>query len=127
MKKKNLPKESTPFWRTTLNALNGIGLGLESERSLRLHFVAMFLVSTLGLMLQISLIEWGILFLTFALLTGLELANTAIETLADFIHPDVHPAVKRLKDIAAGSVFVAAIFAVAIGIVVFFPKIFVNL
>jgi diacylglycerol kinase (ATP) len=46
-----------------------------------------------------------------------------MESFADFMHPDEHPAVKRVKDIAAGAVQVAAIFSIAIAIVLFGPKI----
>ena len=113
---------SRPFMQTTLDALNGIALGLESERSLRLHALAVALVVFMGVLVGLTLTEWALLFLTFGLLMALELVNTAIETVADFIHPDHHPAIKRIKDLAAGAVLIAAVFSVAIGIVLFAPK-----
>ena len=67
--------------------------------------------------------EWAIVFLTYAVLTGLELLNSAIESLANYVQPEEHPAMKRAKDLAAGAVLCAAIFAVAIGILLFLPKI----
>jgi diacylglycerol kinase len=69
------------------------------------------------------MLEWALLFLTYAVMMGLELVNSAIESIADFLHPEEHPAVKRVKDIAAGAVLVASIFSVAIAIVLFGPKI----
>jgi diacylglycerol kinase len=111
------------FWETTKNALNGIALAAESERSFRIHTLAMVVVTVLGWYLELAMLEWGLLFLTYAVMMGIELLNSAMESFADFMHPDEHPAVKRVKDIAAGAVQVAAIFSIAIAIVLFGPKI----
>jgi len=111
------------FWETTKNALNGIALAAESERSFRIHTLAMVVVTVLGWYLELAMLEWALLFLTYAVMMGLELLNSAIESFADFMHPDEHPAVKRVKDMAAGAVQVAAIFSIAIAIVLFGPKI----
>jgi undecaprenol kinase len=111
------------FWETTKNALNGIALAAESERSFRIHTLAMLVVTVLGWYLELAMLEWGLLFLTYAVMMGLELLNSAMESFADFMHPDEHPAVKRVKDMAAGAVQVAAIFSIAIAIVLFGPKI----
>ena len=54
---------------------------------------------------------------------GLELVNSSIEALCDFVQPHDHPAMKRTKDLAAGAVLMASVFAVAAAIVLFYPKI----
>ena len=119
--------EPTPFlksfWQTSMHALNGIALAFESERSFRIHTLAMVLVSATGAYLGMDLMEWAILFLTYVVMLGFELLNTAMESFANFLHPDEHPAIKRVKDIAAGAVLVASIFSVAIAIILFGPKI----
>ena len=119
--------EPTPFlksfWQTSLHALNGIALAFESERSFRIHILAMVVVTGLGWYVHLSLTEWAVLFLTYGVMLGFELLNTALESMANFIHPEEHPAIKRVKDLAAGAVQVAAIFSVAIAIVLFGPKI----
>ncbi|HAB34968.1 MAG TPA: diacylglycerol kinase [Cryomorphaceae bacterium] len=111
------------FWQTSMHALNGIALAFESERSFRIHTLAMVLVSATGAYLGMDLMEWAILFLTYVVMLGFELLNTAMESFANFLHPDEHPAIKRVKDIAAGAVLVASIFSVAIAIILFGPKI----
>jgi undecaprenol kinase len=45
-----------------------------------------------------------------------ELLNTALEELIDHLHPGQHPAMGRAKDMAAGAVLVASLFAVAVGV-----------
>ena len=45
-----------------------------------------------------------------------ELFNTAIENLADHLHPEIHPSIRMVKDCAAGAVLVASAGALAVGI-----------
>ena len=45
-----------------------------------------------------------------------ELLNTALEHLADRLHPDRHPAIQMAKDCAAGAVLLASLAAAAIGL-----------
>jgi len=50
--------------------------------------------------------------------------NTAVEKIADFIHPDFNDKIGFIKDIAAGAVTFAALAALAIGFIIYLPKIF---
>ena len=43
-----------------------------------------------------------------------EIFNTAVEGLADHLHPEQHPAIKAVKDCAAGAVLVATIAALGV-------------
>ena len=45
--------------------------------------------------------------------------NTALERLCDKVCPERDDLIKKCKDIAAGAVLIAAIFAAAIGVVLF--------
>lgn len=103
-------------------ALKGI-VGLSGEFHFRVHILAFALVVTAGTTLGISSGEWVDLMLISALVLSLEGINSAVESLADAVHPDHHPLIKRSKDIAAGAVLIAAIFAVVIAIITFTPYI----
>jgi diacylglycerol kinase (ATP) len=48
--------------------------------------------------------------------------NTAVEKVADFIHPEYHEKIGFIKDIAAGAVFFSALTAVAVGLLIYLPK-----
>jgi diacylglycerol kinase len=104
-------------------ALNGITLSWESELTMRVHIVAVVLVSLTGVWVGLSATEWAIVFSLYGLIMGLELVNSCIEALCDFVQPHDHPAMKRTKDLAAGAVLMASVFAVAAAIVLFYPKI----
>ena len=58
------------------------------------------------------------------LVMSIEGVNTAVEYIADFIHPDHHPKIGLIKDISAGAVFIASIVAVIVAGIIYLPKIF---
>jgi undecaprenol kinase len=59
---------------------------------------------------------WAIVLMTSAMVTSAELFNTALEHLADHLHPEIHPRIRIVKDCAAAAVLIAACAAVAVGI-----------
>jgi diacylglycerol kinase (ATP) len=61
--------------------------------------------------------------LAIGLVMSVEGLNTAIEKIADFIHPDYHERIGFIKDIAAGAVFFAGITAIVIGLIIYVPYI----
>ena len=52
---------------------------------------------------------------------SIEGLNTAVEKIADFIHPEFHSRIGFIKDIAAGAVFFAALTAIIIGLMIYVP------
>ena len=77
-----------------------------------------------GFYFELSATEWCIQILVITLIMAAEGINTAIEAIADFIHPEHHPKIGLIKDLAAGAVFIVAIAAVVIGCIIYIPKIF---
>jgi diacylglycerol kinase (ATP) len=49
-----------------------------------------------------------------------ELINTAIETLADHIHPERHDAIQTVKNIAAAAVLISSITATLVAVMFLF-------
>lgn len=90
------------------------------ERNFRVHVCAVGFVTWFALRFyELSRAEWAVLLLTFAAVIAAELFNTAAERLCDKVSPEKDELIKHCKDCAAGAVLVCAIFAVAIGIVLF--------
>jgi diacylglycerol kinase len=79
-----------------------------------------------SIVLKISAIEWIAVGFCIAFVITMEMLNTAIEKLCDVVHKEMHPGIKKVKDIAAGAVLVAAFFSAITGAVIFLPKI-INL
>ena len=77
-----------------------------------------------GLSFGISKVELLIILLISAQVICLEMVNTAIERTVDLVTSEYHIYAKIAKDVAAGAVLVAAIFATIIGGIIFLPYIF---
>jgi len=95
---------------------------ITTEHSIMVQFFIGILISIVGFFMNISTTEW--LFQTFAigLVMSIEGLNTAVEKIADFIHPNYHEKIGFIKDIAAGAVFFAALTAITIGLIIYVPK-----
>lgn len=104
-------------------AFRGMILLLSREASIQVQAVIAIIMTVLGFVVGLSATEWMIQCLTIALVMGIEGMNTAVEELADFVHPEQHPRIGFVKDVAAGAVFIAALIAVVVGGILYFPKI----
>ncbi len=51
-----------------------------------------------------------------ALVLGMELLNTALEHLADHLHPEAHAQIRIAKDCAAAAVLIASVAAAVVGL-----------
>ena len=105
-------------------ASEGIISTIKEERNMFIHFLIAIIVVITGVYVRLSLNEWLICLLLFALVFSLELINTAIENTVDLVTTKKNKKAKIAKDAAAGAVLIAAIFASIIGIIIFLPKFF---
>ena len=103
-------------------ALAGIREFLVREHNARIHLVATICVIIAGLVLHVSATEAAVLAAVTGAVWITEMLNTCIERMMDFFHPEDHPYIKFIKDLAAGAVLVAAITAVVAGLLIFIPK-----
>jgi diacylglycerol kinase (ATP) len=106
-------------------AFNGIGALFKRERNARIHLVIFCCVVAAGFFFSLTAIEWIVIVIVGSLVFAAEAINTSVEILANVISPELHPQIKLVKDIAAGSVLLTAIAAVVAGFIVFLPKIIV--
>ena len=105
-------------------AYRGAMLLLKTEASIQMQFVIAVLVIIAGFYFNISTTEWVLQCFAIGMVMSIEGVNTAIESLADFIHPEYHDKIGFIKDISAGAVFIAAMVAIVVGIIIYFPKVF---
>lgn len=108
--------KNRPFLRRLGFALAGIRSAWRTEQSFKLHVAAAAAVLAALLWLQPAPVWWAIASLTVAAVVATELLNTALEFLVDHLHPDEHPAIKVVKDCAAGAVLVTSGAAIAVAV-----------
>jgi len=95
---------------------------ISTEHSVMVQSCLAVVMIIAGFYFEISHEEWLIQTLAIGLVLGIEGLNTAVEKVADFIHPEYHERIGFIKDIAAGAVFFAAMTAIAIGCIIYIPK-----
>lgn len=105
-------------------AFKGAYFLVKTETSLKIQFIIAIIVIAGGIYYNISLTEWIVQFLAIGMVMSVEAINTAIEQIANFIHPEFHVKIGLIKDISAGAVFIASIFASIVGLIIYLPKIF---
>lgn len=104
-------------------ALKGAYKLITTEHSVIVQSSIGVLITIAGFYFHISKEEWMFQILALGLVLGVEGLNTAVEKVADFVHPEFHEKIGFIKDIAAGAVFFAAMTAIAIGCIIYIPKI----
>jgi|TARA_B110000240_G_scaffold196721_1_gene249646 diacylglycerol kinase (ATP) len=105
-------------------SLKGALYLIRTENSIQAQlFISIFFIIA-GFYFDISKTEWLFQVLAICLVLCSESLNTAIEKVADFIHPDYNEKIGIIKDVAAGAVFFSFVFALVSAIVIYSPKIY---
>ena len=102
------------FPRRLSFALTGIRAAWRTESSFRVHVVGAFAAFGALLFWRPAPLWWAVITLAVAAVVAAELMNTAIEHLADRLHPEQHPWIQVAKDCAAGAVLVVSVAALAV-------------
>jgi len=105
-------------------AFKGLMVLIKTENSIKLQLIIAAIVTVAGIYFNISTTEWLIQLVMISVVMSVEGANTAIEYMADFIHPEHHPKIGLIKDIGAGAVFIASIIAIVVAGIIYIPKLF---
>ncbi len=104
-------------------AIKGALILIKKEESIQVQTFIALLVSVAGFYFDITATEWMFQLLAIGMVLSVEALNTAIEEIANFVHPDYHNKIGLIKDISAGAVFFAAIIAVIIAAIIYTPYI----
>jgi diacylglycerol kinase len=104
-------------------AFNGLKLLFQEEHNSRIHLAAALLVIIAGFYFNITLNEWLILIFAISLVFVVEIINSVIENLSDFVSPENNTLIKKAKDMGAAAVLLASLAALIIGLLIFIPKI----
>lgn len=94
-----------------------------TQRNFRTEAVIGLLAVAAGLWARLERWEWVTLGLTIALVLVLEALNTALENAVSLASPNIDPRAKAAKDVAAAAVLIGALAAVAVGMLIFVPRI----
>ena len=120
--KKNKPFSFKERGKSFKYAFEGIIAFFRKEHNARIHLAATIAVIGLSIVFPVSRMEAIALTFAVGFVWVAEIFNTAIEKMADFISKEKNPAIKKIKDLSAAAVLVAAFIAVITGCFIFIPK-----
>ncbi|HON21270.1 MAG TPA: diacylglycerol kinase family protein [Bacteroidales bacterium] len=104
-------------------AFNGLIILFKEEHNARIHLIATILVITAAVLLKLNFYEWIAVTFAIGFVISVEIINTVIENMADFVSPAKNDKIKKIKDLSAAAVLISSMTALTIGLIVFIPKI----
>ncbi len=109
------------------HALRGWWHVVRTQRNSWIHVGITLVIVAISIWVRLDVRDWAVIVLTIAVVFISEFLNTAIEVVVDLASPQVHPLAKVAKDVAAGAVLIAAVAAVAIGVLILGPPLWARL
>ncbi|MES2589927.1 MAG: diacylglycerol kinase family protein [Bacteroidota bacterium] len=104
-------------------AFEGLFYLIKKDKNFQIHLLLFLVLLSFGFCLALSQNEWITILICSTLVLSLEAINSALEKLCDLVHAEKHPEIKKIKDISAGAVLIAAIFSCVVAGIIFIPKI----
>jgi diacylglycerol kinase len=104
------------YFKRFPHAIRGLYFGLKHDFGFRTQVYGIGLAVALALYFfsPLSAIEGLFLILAFFLILITELQNSALEIALDKLHPELHEAIGKSKDLAAAAVLLAGVFLLII-------------
>lgn len=109
--------------KSNTHAMRGLEVFIKSTHNAWVHLFFAAAAIYLGVMLDISELEWVSIVFAIGLVMVAEVFNTAIEIDIDLTSPDFHPYARDSKDVAAAGVALTVVMAGIVGMIIFIPKI----
>ena len=95
------------LFSATINSLRGLGYGFKSEAALREEMILLAAGVLLGLVIAPTVAWYVMMVGSLLFLLAVELLNTAIEKLADYVTRERQIEIRRIKDFGSAAVFCA--------------------
>ena len=115
------------FFRSVAYAWSGLVYMILTQRNARMHLIGALAAIALATWLRIDSTRWAILLLTIGAVCAGETINTTVEALVDLLSPEWHERAKVAKDVSAGAVLLLAVTAIAVGLIVLGPPLWMRL
>lgn len=106
-----------------INAFKGIWTAIVTQSNIRIHFVIGSLVLLAAAYYHLSFDKIIDLIIAISIVMTAEMVNTSLEFMSDAVTLEQNENIKWAKDVSAGAVLMAAIFASLVGLMIFLPAI----
>lgn len=103
-------------------AVEGIIYVIKTQRNMRVHLMLGILALIAGIFLRLDGTDFLFVCLAIVLVLFSEMLNTGVELQIDLISETYHPLAKIIKDIFAGTVLLASVFALLVAYLIIAKK-----
>lgn len=110
--------------KSVYNAYCGIKYTVLHEKNFVVEVFGAIVVVVGAIVFKSSITEWLAIVLCIGIVLSLEIVNTAIEKMCNYLTQDFHPSIKIIKDAAAGAVLLFSLISIIVACIIFLPKIF---
>jgi diacylglycerol kinase len=124
MQKRAHAIEHKKFFSSVCHAYRGMRIAFGEEQNIRIHALCACFVLLFALLFRVRIVEWMLLLFSITLVLVMELVNSIFERFSDMVKPQVSHLIATVKDMSAAAVLICAINASIIGVIIFFPKLF---
>ena len=108
--------------RSFRSAARGIRVAFLEEQNFRLQLGIAACAVVFGILFRLTLNEWIALAFAIGIVLFAELFNSVLERLLDSMKPRVSLLVGAMKDLMSAAVFITALMALCIGLLLFLPR-----
>ena len=109
------------FFSSVRYAIDGFFAALKHEPSFREDLIFAILLVPLAIILPVNAVSTALMIASLILILIVELLNSAIEWVIDYIRPEIHPLAKRIKDMASAAVFLSYINCIVVWVILLWP------
>ena len=103
-------------------SIEGFSAALKHEPSFREDLIFAILLVPLAIILPVNAVSTALMIASLILILIVELLNSAIEWIIDYLRPEVHPLAKRIKDMASAAVFLSYINCIVVWAIMLWPN-----
>lgn len=110
------------FFSSVRYAIDGFFAAIRHEPSFREDLLFVVLLTPLAIVLPVNAVSTAVMIMSLFLIIIVELLNSAIEWVIDYIRPERHPLAKRVKDMASAAVFLSYLNCIAVWVILLWPS-----
>ena len=103
-------------------SLDGFFAALKHEPSFREGLIFALLLVPIAIILPVNAVSTAVMIASLALILVVELLNSAVELIIDYLRPEQHPLAKRIKDMASAAVFLSYISCLVVWTIMLWPS-----
>ena len=110
------------FLSSVRYSIEGFMAALRHEPSFREDLIFAVLLVPLAIILPVNAVSTALMIASLILILIVELLNSAIEWIIDYLRPEPHPLAKRIKDMASAAVFLSYINCIVVWTIMLWPS-----